>query len=103
MAMTASGENGLWFLEVVAQVRDDGVVRQGGGVCADVGYGDHVCRVLHEDGSVAVVGVVVVGAMGQDEVRRIVANLADDFFAIFKGGFKFAVVVVEYVVFDARD
>ena len=49
------------------------------------------------------VGVVVVWAMGQDEVRRIVANLANDFFAVFKGGFKFAVVVVEYVVFDARD
>ena len=97
------GRKWLRFLEVVAQVRDDGVVRQGGCVCADVGYGDHVCRVLYEDGCVAVVGVVVVGAMGQDEVWRIVANQANDFFAIFEGGFKFAIVVVEYVVFDARD
>ena len=91
------------FLEVIAQVGDDGVVRQGGCVCADVGYGDHVCRVLHEDGCIAVIGVVVVWAMGQNEIRRIVANQADDFFPIFKGGFKFAVVVVEYAVFNACD
>ena len=52
------------LLERVAEVGDDRVVGQGRRVGADVGHRNHIGRVLDQDGGVAVVGMVVVGAGG---------------------------------------
>ena len=91
------------FLEAVAEVGDDGVGSHRRDVGADVWDADHVGRVLNQDRRVAVVGVVVVGTVGEDEVGRVAADHPDDFLAVLGRRFEFAVVVVHDVVFDPGD
>lgn len=96
-----AGGEGVRFLEAVAGIEEDGVLFEGGDVWAEERHGHHERGVLDEDAGVAVVGMIVPGAVGDDDVGL---PLADDFgeeFAVFEGGQKFAVVKVQHFAGDA--
>ena len=94
---------GIGLLEVVGIVEKNGVFGEGRGAGNDVGNDDHVGGVLDEDAGVAVVGMIVVGAVGDDDVGFPFADGADDLAANIEGGDEFAVVVVEnLILFDAE-
>ena len=97
------GCEGVGFFESVGVVEKDGVFFEAGSVGGEIRNGDHEGGVLDEDGGVSVVGVVIVGARGEDDVGLPIADQAGDGFSVFEGGHEFAVVIVEDDGFDAQD
>nr|AIF34058.1 putative glycosyl transferase [uncultured bacterium] len=71
------GREGVGLLEMVADIDDRRVIDQVWAGGADVRHHDHVGGVLDELGSVAVVGVVVVGARRHDQVGLERADQGD--------------------------
>ncbi len=59
-------------------------------------------RILHQQGNIPVVRMVVVGAVGQYNVRRKRAYVADKVFARFKRNLKLSVRIVQHVVTAAK-
>lgn len=90
-----TGGEGVGLLEAVAGIHEDGVLFHEGNVRAEEGNGDHEGGILDEDADIAMVGVVVPRAMGDDEVGIPFADDLGDAFAVFEGGEEFAVVNVE--------
>ncbi len=97
------GSGGVGFLEAVGVVHEDGVIFEGGGIGADEGDGDHVGGILHEDGGIAVVRVVVVRSGREDDIGVPLSDESDDGSAVFEGGGDFAVVDIEDLGGGAED
>ena len=72
-------------------------------VGAEVRHGHHVRRVLHQHADVAVVGVVVVGAVAHHDVGLPLADEPRDRPAVLQRGQQFAVVDVQHLGGDAED
>jgi hypothetical protein len=89
------GLGGIGLHEAIGVVHEDRVVLEMGRVGADERDGDHVGRILHEKGCVAMVGVIVVGAGAEDQVGLPFADEADQLLAILERGHELAVVIVE--------
>lgn len=94
---------GVGFLEGIRVVEEDGIVLEIGHVRAKEGDGDHVGGVLDEDAGVAVVGMIVVGARGDDHVGFPFTDEPGDEPAVLEGGQQLAVVDVEDLGGDAQD
>lgn len=67
-----------WFVEMVLQVKENGISPQRSRVGA-YGRNDHqIGGILNQLGRVAMIGMIVVGAVGEDDIRPPIPNLADD-------------------------
>ena len=86
--------------EAVGVIHKDRISLHRGYVGAEERDGDHKGGVLHEDASVAVIGVVVVGARAEDEIGVPRADEAREGAAVFERGLEFTVVVVEHDALD---
>ena len=84
------------LLETVVGVEEDRVLFEWRGVRAEEGDRDHEGRILHEDAGVAVVRVIVVRAMADNDIGFPFADQPSENLAIFEGGHEFAVVDVEH-------
>src|SRR5439155_27289941 len=67
----------------------------------EVGDGDHIGGVLQQRSGGAVVGVVVVGPVGQDQVGADLADQAHDRAPVGQARLELAVVVVQHSAVDA--
>ena len=92
------GPEGVRALEVVREIEENRVAAQRRSVADDVGYLNHVGRVLDEDAGVAMVGMVVVGAMSDDHISLPLADGADDLAANVEGRREFPVVILHHLV-----
>src|SRR5690606_11235956 len=72
-------------------------------VRTEVRHDDHVGRVAHDEPGVAVVGVIVLGAMGKHDVRFPLANEAHDLAPRLEVRHELAVVDVEDLGLDPED
>ena len=66
-------------------------------------YRDHVGRVLHQHACVAMVRMVVVRAVANDQIGVPFADEFGDELAVFEGGQQFAVVDVQHFDFDPEN
>jgi len=97
------GLKGIWLLEVIPGMDDHGHGGHVRDVGNDVGHGEHVRCILHKLRGVAMVGVIVVGAVDHDQVGPEFTRDGDDQVAIFQRGQQRAVVDIERDVLDAED
>ena len=95
-----AGGEGVGFLEAVVGIHEDGVFLHEGDVRAEEGNGDHEGCILDQDTDIAMIGVVVPGTMGDDDIGIPFADDLGDEFAVFEGGEQFAVVDVEHLGSD---
>ena len=95
-----AGGEGVGFLEAVAGIHEDGVFLHEGDVRAEEGNGDHEGCILDQDADIAMIGMVVPGPMGDDEVGIPLTDHLGDEFAVFEGGKELAVVDVEHLGSD---
>ena len=96
------GAEGIGALKVVLVIQEDRILAQRGDVGHQRRNHNHISGILNQDAGVAVVGMVVVGTRGEDDIRVPFADLADNLFADIEGGEQLAVVVAEHFIFDAE-
>ena len=85
----------IGLLEAVREVEKYRVLAQGRNVWTKRRNRDHVGGVLEDLGRVPVIGVVVVGPVGDNGVRLEFADNLNDPFAIVEGGQQLSVVIVQ--------
>ena len=95
------GLKGRGLAKAVHEVHVNWVRAQGGDIGGEKGNRHHVGGVLHGLGRVAVIGMIVVGAVRVDEIGLVLADDLDDLFADGQRRLEFAVVIVEDEAFDA--
>jgi hypothetical protein len=86
---------GIGFGESVREEEKGGVLFHRGNVGAEVGHHDHEGGVLHEQPDIAMIGMVVVGTVGKDEIGIPFADELHDGLAILEGREQLAIVDVE--------
>ena len=96
-----AGGEGIGLLEAVAGIHEDGVFLHEGDVRAEEGNGDHEGCILDQDTDIAMIGVVVPGPVGDDDIGIPFADDFGDEFAVFEGGEQFAIVDVEHLGSDS--
>ena len=96
------GHERIGLLETIGGIQEDWVVLERRHIGTDKRHRHHVSRILHEDARVAVVGMIVVGAMADDDVGLPLADETDDFAAVLQCRLQLAVVNVEDLHGDAQ-
>jgi hypothetical protein len=89
-----------WYrsAEMVLQVKEDRIPPQRRNIRADVGNYDEIRRVLNELRGVAMIGVIVIGAMREHHIRPPIPNFPDDRPTRLEVRNKLAIVMIQHLM-----
>ena len=94
---------GRWPGEFIKEVGDHRVGGQVGGARACQRNGYHVGGILYQGRGITMVRMVVIGAMGEDQVRGELPDPADEVLAVLQAGNEAAVIVIKDFVADPEN